>query len=83
MKRHPLQYSPLSRVVEIEALSAAVMAKSRLWEALADLSRTAGQLDESTIARLQQRARTQLEALAEMHRAATEIAFAHDDGPPR
>lgn len=78
---HLLTYSPLSRVVEIEALSAAVTAKLCLWTALADLSTTDGRLDESTINRLQHDARTQLDSLAGMHRRATGIAFANDEEP--
>ena len=61
--------------LEIEALAAAVTAKLRLWMTLADMSRAAARFDDELIARLQERAHAQLDALATMHRSATALAF--------
>jgi uncharacterized protein with NAD-binding domain and iron-sulfur cluster len=77
---HVVTYSPLSRVVEIEALSAAVTAKLRLWMTLADMSRATARFDDELIARLQERAHAQLDALATMHRSATALAFGIESG---
>jgi hypothetical protein len=75
LNRRLVTYSPLSRLEEIEALSAAVMAKFRLWSALADVAVADDRLDEQTIGDLRQRAGSQLDSLADMHREATAVAF--------
>ena len=76
MNGHLFSYSPLSRVLELEALSSAVMAKLSLWITLGDRSTADRRLDESKLLTLQRRARSQLDSLAELHRTAAEIAFA-------
>jgi len=73
---HLLTYSPLSRVLELEALSAAVTAKLCLWVALGDLAISDQHLDEQVLANLQRRARAQLDSLASLHRMAADLAFA-------
>jgi len=73
---HLLTYSPMSRVLELEALSAAVTAKLRLWQTLADLGTHDRRFDEARFRELAQQARAQLVALEGLHRIATELAFA-------
>ena len=68
-------YSPLSRVVELEALTAAVSAKLCLWMTLGNLADEEERVDKVTLTRLRDAARAQLDRLAEMHRDATRIAF--------
>jgi transcription-repair coupling factor (superfamily II helicase) len=71
--------SPLSVVVELEALSAGVFAKQSLWRSL----RAAGlpELDREELTRLAERAAAQLEVLREhKDRAAAEV-FAHAPTP--
>jgi hypothetical protein len=79
-----LSYSPLSRVLELEALLGGINTRGRLWVALAEIegddarvgpSRTAGELAE--------RARAQVERLDPFHRDAVRVAFGvdgRDDG---
>ena len=68
-------YSPLSRVVEVEALTAAVSAKLCLWLTLGNLAKEEPRLDQATLTTLRDAARAQLDLLAEMHRDATRLAF--------
>jgi hypothetical protein len=70
-----VSYSPLSRLVEIEALTAAVTAKLCLWNTLADPSIPDRRLDEGMILRLQQRAVSQLGLLTLLHRDAADVVF--------
>jgi len=77
-----LGYSPLSRVVELEALTSAVAAKLRLWTTLGDLAKVDRRLDETKLAELQKRARSQLDSLAELHCKAADDAFATGQGRP-
>lgn len=72
------RYSPLSRVLELEALSAAVTAKLSLWITLGDLGKLDPRLDEAKLADLQHRARAQLASLGELHRMAADVAFDED-----
>lgn len=68
------RYSPLSRVLELEALLAGVRAKRHLWDAL----RFAGAgeaLDPGQLDRLIERADSQLDTLQRLHREAALIAF--------
>lgn len=70
-----LKYSPLSRVLEAEALMMAIEGKQQLW----DMLRFAGpESDESYVAeldRLTERASSQLESLRGYHREAALLAF--------
>jgi hypothetical protein len=58
-----LSYSPLSRVVEFEALSAGIQAKLSLWRALAALDGRLSAAFESPLGALIERAEAQLERL--------------------
>ena len=71
-----VRQSPLSAVIELEALLAGVAAKRRLWASLltADLALTAA--DGAELRRRADRADRQLERLAEHHRHAAAAAFA-------
>ena len=68
-------YSPLSRVLELEALRAGVTGKLALWEALAQRAATDDRLDAEQIADLQVKAQKQLEGLREQHLTASREAF--------
>lgn len=70
-----VEYSPLSRVIELEALSSAVMAKVRLWSALAALAAGDGRLEPAALEGLLARGHAQLDVLAGLHSMAVELAF--------
>jgi hypothetical protein len=72
-------YSPLSRVVEFEALTLGVTAKRAMWRALRDLD--APELAEFDFAALEARADSQQQLLEEQRAAAARDAFA--DGGDR
>jgi hypothetical protein len=63
-------YSPLSRVVELEALMAGVTSKLAGWRALRRLAERDERLDPVELDRLIARAERQLSSLAEQHRSA-------------
>jgi hypothetical protein len=71
-----LGYSPLSRVVELEALLLGVNAKRAGWRALRDLAITEPRLDVAELDRLIDRAERQIERLEEQHRRAAAEALA-------
>lgn len=66
--------SPLTPVVELEALSSAVIGKLRLWQTLTDLS---PQLpaDQTELARLRARAERQLDDIVDAHRQLRRATF--------
>ena len=68
-------YSPLSRVVELEALSAAVTGQLRLWETLQRLAPYDHRLDAGEASRYDDQCHALLIDLATMHDAATNEAF--------
>jgi hypothetical protein len=72
-------YSPSSRIVELEALTAGVSAKRQLWRALravsADDSTFADPVAASRLATLEAAASSQLDAIAALHRRAVDVAF--------
>jgi hypothetical protein len=68
-------YSPLSRVLEIEALRAGVQGKLALWDALAQLAASDERLDPEQIAGLQAGAQKQLDGLREHGLMAAREAF--------
>ena len=70
------KYSPLSRVLELEALSSGVMSKLRLWESLVGLSAVEARLDAAELTRLASEANDQLERLRRLHDMAAREAFA-------
>ncbi len=68
-------YSPLSRVVELEALSSAVTGQLRLWETLQRLAPFDHRLDTSEAQRYGDQCRALLEDLTVMHDSAAREAF--------
>jgi hypothetical protein len=58
-------YSPLSRLLELEGLSAGVLGKLSLWQVLRACANAQPDLDDSELARLERRAHSQLEGLQE------------------
>jgi len=75
MNGRVFKYSPLSRVLELEALSGGVMMKLRMWESLLLLSAADERLDENELTRRIAAANAQLEALDRLHSIATNEAF--------
>ncbi|MEP7115391.1 MAG: hypothetical protein ABI862_19165 [Ilumatobacteraceae bacterium] len=69
------RYSPLSRVIELEALSSGVMAKRRLWESLLSTAETDRRLDREALVRHAAEANEQLKAVGKLHDAAAHEAF--------
>lgn len=69
------EYSPLSRVLEIEGLRGGVQAKQGLWDSLAELAQHDDRLDAEQMAELQAKADTQLDGLRGQHRMAAHEAF--------
>jgi hypothetical protein len=65
-----LEYSPLSRVIEIESLIAGVQAKLALWRTLAAAVPDEPRLADVDFTHLAARAEEQLEALTSRHRDA-------------
>jgi hypothetical protein len=75
-------YSPLSRVIEFEAMSAGVMSKLRLWESLLLLARVEPRLDGAEMARHAADADEQLMTLGRLHDLAVEEAFVPPGSEP-
>ena len=75
-------YSPLSRVLELESLSAGVQGKLALWRAIRDVAARDPRLGAFDLERLIRRAESQQEELEAQHRAAAGEAFAGADGRP-
>jgi hypothetical protein len=73
-----LQFSPLSRVVEIEGLISGVGGKHSLWRVLLDVAGDDSRLDAAELERLAQRAEDQLSRLHDLRGAAAREAFASD-----
>jgi hypothetical protein len=76
------EYSPLSRVLEMEQLRAGVEGKLALWDSLAEVAPFDERLDEANIAGLMQRAEAQLAGLRQQHRMAAREALAAIELPP-
>ena len=70
-----LGYSPLSRVVELEALALGVSGKLALWRTLDQLQPAESRLAEVELADLMRRARRQLEQLESQRLVAAGDAF--------
>jgi hypothetical protein len=68
-------YSPLSRLVEFEALSAGIQAKLSLWRALAALDGRLSAAFESPLEALIERAEAQLNRLEQARLRAAELAL--------
>jgi hypothetical protein len=75
MNGRVFKYSPLSRVLELEALSGGVMTKLRLWESLLPLSAVDERLDEDELKGRIAGAIDQLAALQRLHNMAADEAF--------
>lgn len=72
-------YSPLSRVLELEAVASAVSGKRLLWSTLAQLQADEPRLASFDFDALAGRAEDQSERLQRLHRDAVPIAFAGRD----
>jgi hypothetical protein len=72
---HLTDYSPLSRLQEIEMLRSGVQGKLGLWDALYEVSETDDRLDPDELQSLVERAETQLVGLRDHHRIAAREAF--------
>ena len=70
-----IHYSPLSRVIELEALSSAVTSQLRLWETLLRVSAVDERLDEAELSRHASEAGAQMDALRRLHDIAAHEAF--------
>jgi hypothetical protein len=70
-----LGYSPLSRIVELEALSAGVVAKLRLWQSLSNLADHRTPLDGDALRHQIEDAKGQLDTIARLHAMAVDAAF--------
>ena len=71
-----LGYSPLSRLIELEALALGITGKLSLWEALTEVAGEDDRLDPAELARLAERARHQRDEVWQVRRRAAEEAFA-------
>ena len=69
-------YSPLSRVLELEALVVGITGKLALWESLQSLPASGERLRAFDVERLAERARRQREEVEEHRLAAARAAFA-------
>jgi hypothetical protein len=69
-------YSPLSRVLDLEALEGGVGAKLGLWRALRAIAPKRPELDEERLDRLVSRAEDQRHLLGELHTRAADLALA-------
>lgn len=69
------QYSPLSRVLEMEGLESTIGSNRRLWTTLAQLQPVEPRLSSFDFAGLQQRADDQLQRVQRLHQDAVEVAF--------
>jgi hypothetical protein len=68
-------YSPLSRMVELEALSAGVAGKLSMWRTLVEVADEEPALDRDRLTRLAERAERQLETLDDLRARAARDAF--------
>jgi hypothetical protein len=74
-------YSPLSRLLELEGLSTGVQGKLSLWQVLGACADAEPTLDKAELARLEQRARSQLEGLEQHRIQAGREAFVGQPAP--
>ena len=71
-----LGYSPLSRLVELEALSLGIAGKVSLWEALKEVAAEESRLDAEELGRLADRAERQRKEVWQLRQRAAREAFA-------
>ena len=74
-------YSPLSRVLELEALAGGVQVKLSLWQVLGACADQEPDLDRDELSSLDQRARAQLAGLERLRAEAGREAFAGEPAP--
>ena len=74
---HLVRYSPSSRVIELEAIAAALATKRNLWRALAAAGTSA--VPRAELDRLTERATDQFERVLALHERAAGLAFAAAD----
>ena len=70
---HLVQYSPSSRVVELEGMAAGVVTKRNLWRAL--IASDHEELSDAELSQLVDRATDQLDRLLAAHDSAAALAF--------
>ena len=70
-----LEFSPLSRLVEVDGLISGVSGKLSLWRVLLDIQSAEPRLDEAQLTELANRAEDQLTRLHTLRGAAARIAF--------
>jgi hypothetical protein len=70
-----LSYSPLSRLVELEALSLGIAGKVSLWEALKEVAAEDSRLDAAELGRLADRAERQRKEVWQLRQRAAREAF--------
>ena len=70
-----ISYSPLSRVIELEAMASGVLSKLRLWESLLHVAEVDPRLDKAALNRHLADAKEQLETLRSLHERAIDDAF--------
>lgn len=80
LNRFIVGYSPLSRVLEAEAMMAGVVAKKCLWAAMRSRVGIGGQTAQFDFVSLETRARDQIRLLTEYHEAAAKAAFTRANG---
>lgn len=80
LNRRLVGYSPLSRVLEAEAMMAGVTAKKCLWVAMQSRGAIGDQTAQFDFESLANRASEQIEFLTEFHEAAARAAFVGDVG---
>jgi hypothetical protein len=71
-----LSYSPLSRLVELEALALGISGKLSLWDALAEVAGEDARLDPEELRRLAERAERQRKEVWQLRQRAAREAFA-------
>jgi hypothetical protein len=71
----PLTYTPLSRVLELEALATGITAKRALWRALDELSSRGGRIGGFDFSGLAERAEAQHNTAEAMRLQAARLAF--------
>lgn len=76
-----IRHSPLSRVLETEALMAGILAKQRLWAAMRHGGPSRAELAVFDFVELERRADAQLTRLRLIHEQASSLAFSGTDEP--
>ncbi len=66
----------LSRLLELETLSMAIIGKADLWHTLTEVAKTDNRLADVDLVRLSDRARDQLQSVQERHRTVAAATFA-------